>query len=66
MGFECRFFLKTPGAAEIVVERRAQDAHGRHGQRVQKRVPECRKAWACGVQAHFEEGVAGGPPGERE
>jgi hypothetical protein len=26
MGFEYRFFLKTPAAEEILVERRAQDA----------------------------------------
>jgi hypothetical protein len=66
MGFECRFFLKTPAAEEILLERRAQDPHGRHGQRVQKRVSECRKMWFCGEQAHFAEGVAEGPPGERE
>jgi len=62
MGFECRFFLKSPAADEILVERRAQDPHGRHRQGVQKRVSECRETWFCGVQAHLEEGVAEGPP----
>ena len=62
MGFECRFFLKSPAVGDIVVERRAQDHWGRPGQRVQKYVSECRKTWFCGVQAHFEEGVAEGPP----
>jgi len=40
MGFECRFFLETPAAEEMLVERSARDRRGRHGQRVQKRVPE--------------------------
>ena len=35
-------------------------------QRVRERVSECRKAWVCGMQAHVEEGVAEGTPGERE
>jgi hypothetical protein len=66
MGFECRFFLKTPGAGKILVERRAQQDSGRHVQRVRERVSECRKACFCGMQAHFEEGAAEGPPGERK
>jgi hypothetical protein len=66
MGFECRFFANSPVREGVVAERRAQDRRGRHGQRVQKRVSECRKVWFCGVQAHFEEGVAEGPPGARE
>ena len=50
----------------MLVERRAQDHRGRHGERDQTRVSECRKTWFCGVQTHFEEGVAEGPPGEPE